>query len=125
MSGNSLILDTNTVLYFLGGDQTISDFIKDKNLYISFITELELLSFDKISPSEVKIISDFLTETNIINISQEIKDIVISLRRANKLKLPDSIIAATAIALKIPLFTADKGIKSLKDLNVIYYEYNV
>ena len=125
MSGNSLILDTNTVLYFLAGDQTISDFIKDKNLYISFITELELLSFDKISPSEVKIISDFLTETNIINISQEIKDIVISLRRANKLKLPDSIIAATAIALKIPLFTADKGIKSLKDLNVIYYEYNV
>jgi predicted nucleic acid-binding protein len=38
------------------------------------------------------------------------------------LKLPDSIIAASSIFLQIPLITADKEIKNVEGLNIIYYE---
>jgi len=38
------------------------------------------------------------------------------------MKLPDSIIAATAITLKLPLITSDKQFKNVKYLNLVYYE---
>lgn len=50
MSGNKLFLDTNIVLYFLRGDQEIVDFISKSEVLISFITELELLSFPDLNP---------------------------------------------------------------------------
>jgi len=45
-----------------------------------------------------------------------------SLRKSYKLKLADSIIAATALALDIPLMTADKQFKVIKALQLIQYE---
>ncbi len=35
MSGNSLLLDTNTFLYLLAGDETLAEFLNGKKLYIS------------------------------------------------------------------------------------------
>ena len=51
MSGSRLFVDTNILLYFLQGDREVIEMIADKNLVISFITELELLSFPKLSAS--------------------------------------------------------------------------
>ena len=122
MNGNSILLDTNTVLYFLSGDETISDFIKEKKIFISIITEMELLSYSKITSKELKIISGFISEITVININNDIKETAIKIRRSSKLKLPDSIIAASSIFLQIPLITADKEIKNVAGLNIIYYE---
>lgn len=122
MNGNDILLDTNTVLYFLSGDETLSDFIRDKKLYISIITEMELLSYHKIGVREMKILGEFIREIQVININQEIKATAIKVRRSIKLKLPDCIIAASAMSLKIPLITADKGIKNIEGLDLIYYE---
>jgi predicted nucleic acid-binding protein len=122
MNGNSILLDTNTVLYFLSGDETISDFIKEKKIFISIITEMELLSYSKITSKELKIISGFISEITVININNDIKETAIKIRRSSKLKLPDSIIAASSIFLQIPLITADKEIKNVEGLNIIYYE---
>jgi predicted nucleic acid-binding protein len=122
MNGNSILLDTNTVLYFLSGDETISDFIKEKKIFISIITEMELLSYSKITSKELKIISGFISEITVININNDIKETAIKIRRSSKLKLPDSIIAASSIFLQIPLITADKEIKNAEGLNIIYYE---
>ena len=122
MNGNNILLDTNTVLYFLSGDETISDFIKEKKIFISIITEMELLSYSKITSKELKIISGFISEITVININNDIKETAIKIRRSSKLKLPDSIIAASSIFLQIPLITADKEIKNVAGLNIIYYE---
>ena len=122
MNGNSILLDTNTVLYFLSGDETISDFIKEKKIFISIITEMELLSYSKITSKELKIISGFISEITVININNDIKETAIKIRRSSKLKLPDSIIAASSVFLQIPLITADKEIKNVAGLNIIYYE---
>ena len=60
MNGNNILLDTNTVLYFLSGDQTVADFIQEKKLFISIITELELLSYKNLTTKEIKVITAFL-----------------------------------------------------------------
>lgn len=44
MSGNSIFLDTNILIYLLQGDLKIAELIDNKTFTISFITELELLS---------------------------------------------------------------------------------
>jgi predicted nucleic acid-binding protein len=122
MNGNKLLLDTNAVLYVLGGDETLASFLNGKELYISIITELELLSFKKITVKETKIINAFLSEMRIENISEEIKQAAIGIRKSTNLKLPDCIIAATSIALNIPLVTSDKQLSSVTGLNIILYE---
>lgn len=45
MNGNNLFLDTNIVLYLLSGDKTVADILFEKTVFISFVTELELLGF--------------------------------------------------------------------------------
>jgi predicted nucleic acid-binding protein len=42
-------MDTNIVLYFLKGYPEVVDLISDKELVISVITEIELLSFPHIT----------------------------------------------------------------------------
>jgi predicted nucleic acid-binding protein len=122
MNGNNILLDTNTVLYFLSGDQTVADFIQEKKLFISIITELELLSYKNLTTKEIKVITTFLKEIHIENISQKIKEESIKIRRSSNLKLPDCIIAATSISLQIPIFSADKDLKNIEGLDFIFYE---
>jgi predicted nucleic acid-binding protein len=122
MNGNNILLDTNTVLYFLSGDQTVADFIQEKKLFISIITELELLSYKNLTTKEIKVITTFLKEIHIENISQKIKEESIKIRRSSNLKLPDCIIAATSISLQIPIFSADKDLKIIEGLDFIFYE---
>ena len=43
MSGKEILADTNIIIYLLQGDNTLEDILQGKQLYVSFITELELL----------------------------------------------------------------------------------
>ena len=122
ISGNKFLLDTNAVLYILDGDETLAGFLFEKDLYISVITELEVSGFKDISESDQISIDSFLKEMTIQNIDESIKRITIQLRKTTSLKLPDCIIAATAISLDIPFITSDKQFKSLADLNLLFYE---
>jgi len=121
MSGNSFLLDTNIVLYLLNGDETLADFLYKKNLYVSFITELELLSFHKITNKEQQSIQSFLKECFIIELNSEMKQQVIKIRKQHNTKLPDSIIAASSVYTNIPLVTSDNGFEKIKALNLIKY----
>ena len=40
MSGTNIVLDTNIVLYLLNGDTTLGEYLENKNVYVSFITEM-------------------------------------------------------------------------------------
>ena len=117
-----MLLDTNAVLYFLGGDKTLFEFIEGKQLYISVITEMELLSFKGISEMEFVIISEFIEDVRVLDISLEVKRLAISLRQSTRLKLPDCIISATSMAMNLPLVTSDKAFRNIEGLNVIFYE---
>lgn len=52
MNGSSFIIDTNIVLYILNGNRELAEKLNNKNIYVSFITELELLGFKGIKEAE-------------------------------------------------------------------------
>jgi predicted nucleic acid-binding protein len=84
---------------------------------------MELLGMSGITLSEESQIVRFLENLEVVGFSDAIKKHAISLRRKYRMKLPDSIIAATAIHYQIPLLTADKGfMKAVAELQLIYYE---
>ena len=122
MNGNNIFLDTNIVLYLISGDENLADLLNNKTIYISFITELELLGYKEITIEEIKKVEEFLASITIIDINSEIKKITTGIRRNYKIKLPDAIIAATAYYLNCPLMTSDKEITKLTEINILQYE---
>lgn len=122
MSGNKIFVDTNILLYFLKGDREVIEMLTGREIVISFITELELLAFPKISLNSEKIILGMLSNCTIIDIDKEIKTLCIELRKNFKLKLPDAIIAATSLKLNLPLITADQEFGKVDLLEVILYK---
>ncbi|MEN8249777.1 MAG: type II toxin-antitoxin system VapC family toxin [Bacteroidota bacterium] len=122
MSGNKLFLDTNILLYLLQGDVTLTEVLDGKQFYVSFITELELLSYSGLKSSDLKVVHELLGECVVIDINAEIKQLAVKFRKQYKVKLPDTIIAATSLYLNIPLITADSDFKKLKELELVFYE---
>jgi len=118
MNGKHLVLDTNVVLYLLSGSD-IKEKLKTKTLFISVITELELLSFPLIKEKEEAGISLFLTKVNIVDLLPDIKTKSILLRRKYRLSLPDAIICATAWHFKIDFVTNDKKLFKINEINSI------
>ncbi|MEX1274541.1 MAG: type II toxin-antitoxin system VapC family toxin [Bacteroidota bacterium] len=122
MSGNSILLDSNIVLYLLGGDKTLVPLLQDRRLYVSFITQLEVLSYRNFSETELSKTKEFVNACTVIDITADIKETTVALRRKYELKLPDCIIIATARYLGIPLITADKDFTKVRELDLILYE---
>lgn len=122
MSGNNLLLDTNVILYLLAGDTTIAALLNEKDIYISFISEIELLSFKKLSKQEEERINLFLKDIIIVDFNPAIKKETILTRKEYGLKIPDSIIAATAKHLTIPILTTDKDFEKVKSITHLLYQ---
>ncbi len=122
MNGSKVLIDTNIALYLLRGDRDLGLSLQNSETFISFISELELLGFRSITDQEQTHIGLFLDECIILDINQGIKIVAIELRRKYSLKLPDILIAATAIFLGLPLLSADKQFSQVTELTFVLYE---
>ena len=122
MDGSRLLVDTNIVLYALKGDMALASMLDGQELYISFITRIELLSYPKIDAASVDLIERFLKQVPVIESSPIINADAIELRRKSGLEVPDAMIAASARFLGVQLMTADKDFKKLDgDLDLLLY----
>jgi len=115
-------LDTNIALYLLGGDQILAALLDQKEISLSVISEMELLGYPGITSTETARIKGFLSDCQIVDLNIFIKELAIEIRKSYQLKLPDAIIAATALHLNIPLISSDSAFKRLTDMNFVYYE---
>jgi hypothetical protein len=93
-----------------------------KKLYLSFISQLELLGFRGITHRQQHEISRFISDCIVIDINDEIKREVIELRKSSKLKLPDAIVLATARFLSLPLLTADFDFGYISSPEILIYK---
>jgi predicted nucleic acid-binding protein len=119
MSGSSIVIDTSLIINLFNGVDEVQPLINGRNLFVSIISEIEVLSFPGLSVTDKNLLKDFLSKCHIVDIEQAIKDLTIDIRSKSKIKLPDAIIAATAIYYDLPLFTMDKGFKRLDDLQAV------
>jgi predicted nucleic acid-binding protein len=105
MNGRKL-LDTNILIYISKKEIQLSSFAHPGDeLFISVITYMEALGFPFKSRNEELIISGLCENLIVINLEEPIINEVISLRKKNKIKLPDAIIAGTAITNNLDLIT--------------------
>jgi predicted nucleic acid-binding protein len=119
--GKRYLLDTNTILDYMGNklpdkSRAALASIIDDEINISVINKIELLGFEKAEKDLV----DFVNCSNILTLTDEIVDKTVDVRKLFKIKLPDAIIAATALQNDLTLITNDaRGFKNIEGLDLI------
>jgi predicted nucleic acid-binding protein len=113
------VLDTNSIIYYLKDEQSavkVIDkiFAQNSIVYISVITELELLSFSNLTTNELNKIEEFLQIVAIVPLDSRLARMAANLRRLYKIKTVDSIIAATSLYTGSTLVT-----RNIKDFQKI------
>ena len=116
MTAERLLVDTNVLVYHLGGRPDATRILQDVEVHISFVTEIELQSKATLTAGDLASIQVALANYRISDINPAIKQLSAALRRRHGLKLADAIVAATALHLNLPLLTADGGFERLKDM---------
>jgi predicted nucleic acid-binding protein len=120
VNGDRLLLDTNAIIYFLEGRSRIAEYILlAETLYYSVITEIELLSAPHLTNDDATVIREFLARCQRVDLTPDIIEQTIHIRRAVRCKTPDAIVAASALILDIPLFTADTQFDRITGLNLV------
>ena len=111
MTQPKIVLDTNAGIFLTmhsDVDVPLKQMLDTADVFVSLITRMELLSKPGMEAGESQAIMDFLSRVVVVPIDAPIEAIAIELRRSNpKIKLPDAIIAATAIAMGATLLTND------------------
>jgi len=119
MSGNNIVADTSLLVNFFNGIEPARKILKGRQIWVSAITEIELLSFSSLKKTEIKLIKSFLKECIISELTRPVREIAIDVRKKDRLKLPDAIIAATSIHLDFPLVTMDSDFNNVRKLNAV------
>ena len=118
MNGLDFVADTNFLIALHEGNRFTEPFL-DQSVAVSIITEIELLGWPRVNESEKRKLKALLNACEIVELRTEIKELAIQLRQKQPIKVPDAIIAATALYLRLPLVTSDRGFKNIKDVEVI------
>ncbi len=127
MSGTKYLLDTNMVIGLLKGHAPAialaaqAGLTENDTIAVSQITRMELLGFPQLTDAEDGVIRSFLATGHVYLLDEHIEKQAISLRRSSAFKLPDAIVAATAISAGLRLLTLDKGMaQGMEKLGYIY-----
>lgn len=94
-----------------------------KKVFISVISELELLSNHKLTETEFQGIKEFILNCTVIDLSYQVKKQTIEIRKKYNFKLPDSIIVASSLLEELPLLTADKQLEKVTEVNTVIYSF--
>lgn len=121
MNGTNLLLDTNILIYCSQGENRAIQLFEENTIFLSEISEIELLSFPWIGSEEEALIFWLFAFTHIMEMNASIKKQAIFLRRKYGIRLPDAIIVATAIYLNCSLVTADKQLFKIEEANIIEF----
>lgn len=120
------LIDTSAVIKYLNGTFPktgieLLDRIVDEESNISFISAIELQVWKPEDLNDLLIYQQFVAISNIIGINDGIISETINIRKTSKIKLPDALIAATAIANDLTLIADNdkdfRKVPALKCLN--------
>lgn len=97
------------------------DSILDQECQISFITQIELLAWKNQQENSLLLLKQFIKGSKVLFINDAIINQAIEIRKKTNVKLPDAIIAATAICYNFTLISDnDKDFKKIIELGLHY-----
>jgi predicted nucleic acid-binding protein len=118
------LIDTNTVIDYLGNKLPASgmDFMNgviDAVPNVSVVTKIEVLGFNALE-QHYKTLSDFINDATVLDLTNNVVEASIEIRKKHKTKLPDAIIAATALVYDLVLISRNTSdFKNIDGLQVI------
>ena len=122
----SYLIDSNILIYFLNNllSPEAEAFLKRAMLnraYVSVMTRIEILGWPDAETSSAQSTIDLINQFTEQPLTEEIVQKCIDIRCSRRIKIPDAIIAATALHLQMPLVTRNtddlKGIELLEVIN--------
>jgi predicted nucleic acid-binding protein len=122
--GKRYLIDSNSIIDYLNGilPEEGADLLRDvvnEVPVISFISKIEVLSFKSDEATEL-LLREFINSSSVIEITNDIIDATINIRKERKIKVPDAIIGATALTLDLTLITRNtKDFNGIRDLRII------
>ena len=116
MNGKKALIDSNIIIYLSKQELPLNFIGSFSQLFISIVTYMEIFGYKFKDIKEEQYIRELLELFGIIYIDQEIADTVIKIRKKKKIKLPDAIIAGTA--LKEELYLITHNISDFKNTGV-------
>ncbi len=99
------LLDTNIALYFLGG--RLAQPLPEGEYGVSVITEMEMLAWPLLTSEEELRVRQFLERVRVFDLVPLVRERSVKLCRSERIKLPDAIIAATALVYGVELWSND------------------
>ena len=123
--GQRYLLDTNIAIYFLNGVLPSNVLLNIQPLLqvecnLSIITKMEMLGWQFPSAQKLQETEDFIHASSVYRLTDPIADQAILIRRNIRIKLPDAIIAATAIVNDFVLLTRNESdFSKIAELNFI------
>lgn len=119
--GKKYLLDTNTIIDYMGNKlpenakKKLAKII-DGEINLSVINKIELLGFVKVDQNLI----DFISFSNIYQLDEDITELTIEVRKKYRIKLPDAIIAATALHHGFTLVTNNiSDFDKIKDIKLV------
>src|ERR1043165_569891 len=105
--GKRSLIDSNVIIDFCNGKLSESGrrYLEGVAPEISIITNIELFATKNISVQETALLEKFVGITVVHPVTIDLVKVTIDIRQEYKLKLPDAIIAATAIVFDLVLLT--------------------
>ncbi len=109
--GMKYLWDTNTAVYFLqqqfppNAEKFIDELLKENQPIISTITEIELMCWKTATEKDSIVLNNFISDALVIELEQAIKFKTAEIRKVRRIKLPDAIIAATAVIYNLTLLS--------------------
>ena len=115
------LLDSNIIIYATKpANHFLRKFIAENAPFISALSYLEVLGYHKLDKNEKSFFEFFFNASDLLPLSKEVLDIVVSLRQKQKMTIGDSLIAATSVRYDLTLITRNtKDFSWIKELNII------
>jgi len=114
MSDQHYLIDSNILIFLCNG--RLNESLPHGRFSCSIITQIEVLSYPALSASESNLIQSHLSALTIFPVDNVIGRETIRLRRDSRIKLPDALIAATAIVSQAVLLTNDRHLHGIPGL---------
>ena len=123
MKNDRIAIDTNILLYILGGNVELGDMLKGSVVVASAMVRMEALVYHGDDAGHLDKGRALLERCSIEEMHRSIQDLAVDVRLRYGLKIPDAVIAASAFHLGIPLITADKSFERLKpEFEVVIFD---
>ena len=116
------LIDTNAAINYLNNELPLksANLIDNNEINLSVITRMELLAWTKATNDQLLTLHKFINTANVHNLVEPIILKGIDIRKTYRIKLPDAIIAATALVYDFTLVTRNTSdFKKIKKLFVI------